>query len=73
MHPLKEKHKAEHCCFGSSQICLFQNTSNFKRAGHLVARLLHILKQVRVPLKGTGGNIDSPKRGQTALASAGND
>jgi len=31
--------------------------------GHLVAGLLHILKQVRVPLKSTGGNIDSPETG----------
>lgn len=73
MHPLKEKHKAEHCCFGSSRIFLVPNMSNFKRAGHLVARLLHILKQLRVPLKGTGGNIDSPKRGGKALMSVGND
>lgn len=36
-------------------------------AGHLVARLLHILKQVRLPLKGTGGNIDSPGRGRKSL------
>lgn len=72
MHPLKEKHKAEHCCFGSSQILLAPNTSNFKRAGHLVARLLHILKQVRVPLKGTGGNIDSPETGIKAVMSVGN-
>lgn len=73
MHPLKEKHKAEHFCFGSSRIFLVPNMSNFKRAGHLVARLLHILKQLRVPLKGTGGNIDSPKRGGKALMSVGND
>lgn len=68
MHPLKEKHKAEHCCFGSSRIFLDPNMSNFKRAGHLVARLLQILKQVRVPLKGTGGNIDSPEMGEKALS-----
>lgn len=37
-------------------------------AGHLVARLLHFLKQVRVPLKGTGGNIDSPERGGKRLS-----
>ena len=41
-------------------------------AGHLVARLLHFLKQVRVPLKGTGGNIDSPERGGKGM-SAGKD
>lgn len=39
-------------------------------AGHLVAGLLHILKQVRVPLKSTRGNIDSPeKAGEKPLRS----
>lgn len=71
MHPLKEKHKAEHCCLRIVSNLLVPNTSNFKRAGHLVACFLHLLKQVRVPLKGTGGNIDSPKRGREELLSAG--
>lgn len=37
--------------------------SNFKSARHLVVRLVQILKLGGVPLKGTGGNIDSPAGG----------
>lgn len=69
MHPLKEKHKAEPLLLWIVSDLLVPHTSNFKRARHLVACLLQILKQVRVPLKSTGGNIDSPKRRGKSLIS----